>query len=123
VPRAATRGLSSQATSIQNDGSSFNKVAAVTAAVLVAAAAANDVSGNTACNDSVKLDAAIIHDDTNEYQRKSTNLPTFSLEKFRAGVDDRIWVAMDGGVYDVTPFLDAHPGGVSRIMMVQVSAE
>ena len=41
-----------------------------------------------------------------------------SLTKFKEGQDDRVWVALDGGVYDVTPFLDAHPGGAHRIMMV-----
>ena len=45
-------------------------------------------------------------------------LPNISLKQFKKGQPERIWVAMDGGVYDVTPFLDAHPGGAHRIMMV-----
>ena len=49
---------------------------------------------------------------------KREDLPTFTLEYFRKGSDDRVWVALDGGVYDMTPFLDAHPGGAHRIMMV-----
>lgn len=48
-------------------------------------------------------------------------LPTISLEEFRKDRDGRIWVTMDGGVYDVTPFLDAHPGGAERIQMVHGS--
>lgn len=48
----------------------------------------------------------------------AAKLPTMALKVFRAGQDERVWVAMDGGVYDVTPFLDAHPGGAHRIMMV-----
>ena len=28
-----------------------------------------------------------------------------------------IWVSYRGGVYDVTPFVQAHPGGAQRIMM------
>ena len=53
--------------------------------------------------------------------RKRGDLPTFTLEYFRKGSDDRVWVALDGGVYDMTPFLDAHPGGAHRIMMVNGS--
>jgi hypothetical protein len=29
-----------------------------------------------------------------------------------------VWVTFRGGVYDVTEFLDAHPGGPHRIVMV-----
>lgn len=46
------------------------------------------------------------------------DLPTISLERFQGDHDGRVWVAMQGGVYDVTPFLDAHPGGSGRIEMV-----
>lgn len=44
-------------------------------------------------------------------------LPTLSLDEFRKHRNGRVWVALDGGVYDVTPFMDAHPGGAERIMM------
>ena len=30
----------------------------------------------------------------------------------------QVWVALEGAVYDVTRFLDAHPGGAERIQMV-----
>ena len=30
----------------------------------------------------------------------------------------QVWVSLNGGVYNVTAFLDAHPGGATRIMMV-----
>eukprot|EP00040_Diaphanoeca_grandis_P018983 m.99943 g.99943 ORF g.99943 m.99943 type:complete len:670 (-) comp27206_c0_seq1:115-2124(-) len=49
------------------------------------------------------------------------DLPTISLSDFRKPRDEAVWVALDGGVYDVTPFLDAHPGGAGRIMMVNGS--
>ena len=49
----------------------------------------------------------------------AASLPVMSLAEFREGKCGRVWVALDGGVYDVTPFLDAHPGGSERIMMVQ----
>ena len=42
-----------------------------------------------------------------------------SLDQFKKGQVDRTWVAYDKGIYDVTEFLDAHPGGPARIMMVQ----
>ena len=44
-------------------------------------------------------------------------LPTITLDEFRKYRDGRVWVTLDAGVYDVTPFLDAHPGGAERIMM------
>lgn len=45
-------------------------------------------------------------------------LPVIPLEKFRDAPPGRVWVSLQGGVYDVTDFLDAHPGGPYRIMMV-----
>lgn len=41
-------------------------------------------------------------------------LPRISYEDFKNEAREKIWVTMDGGVYDVTAFLDAHPGGTSR---------
>ena len=43
--------------------------------------------------------------------------PILSLEEVRADHGEEVWVCLDGGVYNVTPFLDAHPGGATRIMM------
>ena len=40
-----------------------------------------------------------------------------SLDELRE-FDQGCWVSYKGGVYDVTEFLDAHPGGPHRIMMV-----
>lgn len=48
----------------------------------------------------------------------AANLPLISYEQFKAGKKDRVWVTLDGGVYDVTSFMDAHPGGTDRIEMV-----
>ena len=117
----AARSFSSQlpAAISGNEGVNHLRVAALGAAALVTAMATNTVNNDAdvpspAPQQRVAENDALILDNTNEYQRKSNNLPTFSLEKFREGVDDRVWVAMDGGVYDVTPFLDAHPGGVTR---------
>ena len=41
-------------------------------------------------------------------------LPKISYDNFKDDSRENIWVTMDGGVYDVTAFLDAHPGGTSR---------
>lgn len=30
---------------------------------------------------------------------------------------DRVWVTYKDGVYDVTDFLDMHPGGAQRLML------
>eukprot|EP00941_MAST-03F_sp_MAST-3F-sp1_P006417 g6417.t1 len=40
------------------------------------------------------------------------------LSEFRNAPRGRIWVSLKGNVYDVTDFLDAHPGGPYRVMMV-----
>jgi hypothetical protein len=48
----------------------------------------------------------------------AANLKVVSYDEFKLGKKDRVWVTLDGGVYDVTTFLDAHPGGVDRIQMV-----
>jgi cytochrome b involved in lipid metabolism len=46
-------------------------------------------------------------------------LPNISYKDFKNDARENIWVTMDGGVYDVTAFLDAHPGGTSRYAMSQ----
>lgn len=43
--------------------------------------------------------------------------PLMTLEEVRASHGDDVWVTRNGGVYNVTPFLEAHPGGVGRIEM------
>lgn len=48
----------------------------------------------------------------------AANLPLMSYDEFKTGKKDRVWVTIDGGVYDVTTFMDAHPGGIDRIQMV-----
>merc|ERR1719204_1208093 len=49
--------------------------------------------------------------------RRETGLPVMSLEEVRADHGSETWVILDGGVYNVTTFLDAHPGGSARIEM------
>jgi len=51
-------------------------------------------------------------------------LPTYSLHEVRHHSDhnpNETWVTYKGGVYDMTTFLDCHPGGAGRINMVQGS--
>jgi sulfite oxidase len=45
-------------------------------------------------------------------------LPTMTIKEVKGDHGDQIWVTYKGGVYNVTPFLDAHPGGPARIEMV-----
>ena len=49
----------------------------------------------------------------------ASRYPVMPIQEFKMGQPDRTWVAFDEGIYDVTEFLEAHPGGPSRIMMVQ----
>ena len=32
-------------------------------------------------------------------------------------MDNRVWVTHKGGVYDITNFIEQHPGGAARIML------
>ena len=57
--------------------------------------------------------------DRNQIMVETSKFPIMSLEEFQKGQPERTWVAFEGGIYDVTEFLDAHPGGPARIMMVQ----
>ncbi|CAM9677051.1 unnamed protein product, partial [Choristocarpus tenellus] len=68
---------------------------------------------------------ASIHRDENQstlceaQQGGATNLPTFSraeVAKHRR-MEDGVWVTYGDGVYDITDFVENHPGGSSRIMM------
>lgn len=49
---------------------------------------------------------------------RTMDLPTISLEEVQKDHGDQVWVVLNGGVYNVTTFLDAHPGGAQRIQMV-----
>eukprot|EP01064_Diplonema_japonicum_P006681 TRINITY_DN14525_c1_g2_i1.p1 TRINITY_DN14525_c1_g2~~TRINITY_DN14525_c1_g2_i1.p1 ORF type:complete len:599 (+),score=166.59 TRINITY_DN14525_c1_g2_i1:59-1855(+) len=52
-------------------------------------------------------------------RRSNRDLPTLTVADVLNDHNGRIWVTFKGGVYDVTDFLDAHPGGPARIEMVQ----
>lgn len=57
-----------------------------------------------------------------QLQMHSLSVPLMSLEEARKDHGEgTVWVTYKGGVYDMTPFLDAHPGGSSRIEMVSGS--
>eukprot|EP00049_Salpingoeca_infusionum_P009776 m.166073 g.166073 ORF g.166073 m.166073 type:complete len:711 (-) comp14440_c0_seq1:1600-3732(-) len=51
--------------------------------------------------------------------RQRPDLPVYTLKDLRAHTSDETgyWVAFKGAVYDVTSFVDAHPGGAGRIKM------
>ena len=51
-------------------------------------------------------------------KKLAKDLPTLTVADVLSDHGDRIWVTFRGGVYDVTDFLDAHPGGATRIEMV-----
>ncbi|XP_012223633.1 sulfite oxidase, mitochondrial [Linepithema humile] len=52
------------------------------------------------------------------------DLKTYSLEEVRIhdNKKNRIWVTFKEGVYDITEFVDKHPGGSSKIMMAAGSS-
>ncbi|XP_078577676.1 sulfite oxidase-like [Branchiostoma floridae x Branchiostoma japonicum] len=48
-----------------------------------------------------------------------TNLPEFSLSEVakHKTKNERVWITYKSGVYDITEFLESHPGGASKIML------
>eukprot|EP00455_Lapot_gusevi_P049613 TRINITY_DN706_c0_g1_i4.p1 TRINITY_DN706_c0_g1~~TRINITY_DN706_c0_g1_i4.p1 ORF type:complete len:571 (-),score=135.76 TRINITY_DN706_c0_g1_i4:35-1717(-) len=49
----------------------------------------------------------------------SASLPEYSLEEVarHRTPEARIWVTYKGGVFDITEFIESHPGGASKIML------
>lgn len=44
------------------------------------------------------------------------NLPTYTLAQVKKhNTEKDLWMAINGGVYNVTDFLDNHPGGASNL--------
>lgn len=57
-----------------------------------------------------------------ELASRTKTLPTIPLSQVKEDHGEGVvWVTYNGGVFDVTPFLEAHPGGSSRIEMVNGS--
>lgn len=54
-----------------------------------------------------------------EAGRAKSGLPNYSLEEVKKhkDKDSRIWVTYGDGVYDITDFIDQHPGGGEKIML------
>mmetsp|Transcript_3112 Transcript_3112/g.7566 ORF Transcript_3112/g.7566 Transcript_3112/m.7566 type:complete len:648 (-) Transcript_3112:75-2018(-) len=52
-------------------------------------------------------------------QSPASNLPVFKLEEVEKhnSRETGAWVSYKGDVYDITKFLDAHPGGTTRLLM------
>jgi sulfite oxidase len=71
-------------------------------------------------NDNVQKSADIKTDDPlYSYGREVAGKPFFSAEEVssHSRKEDRIWVTFRSGVYDVTDFIDSHPGGTEKISM------
>lgn len=111
-PSTATRGFASSDMSRcylspQSRGNSDSSMSSLLAAVGVAAGLFATATLKSHCD--AENPAPSGH--------PAAALPTISIEELRKDRNGRVWVALDGGVYDVTPFMDAHPGGAERIMM------
>ena len=54
-----------------------------------------------------------------EEQTSSEPYPFFSISEIEShnAVDKGIWVTYKDGVYDVTNFINSHPGGADKIML------
>ena len=51
--------------------------------------------------------------------KSSNNLPTYSRKEVgeHYNKENRVWVTFEDGVYDITDFIESHPGGTKKIMM------
>jgi len=64
-----------------------------------------------------------LYKDSKEYFKRGPrkdpkDLPFMTVDEITADHGDQVWVTWKGGVFNVTEFMDAHPGGVNRILMV-----
>lgn len=52
-------------------------------------------------------------------QASKSSLPTYTREEVAKhnSPANRVWVTYQDGVYDVTEFVEMHPGGASRLLM------
>jgi len=51
------------------------------------------------------------------------DLPTISLEEVAEHADEEsLWYTFRGGVYDLTFFINGHPGGTPRLLMAGISS-
>ena len=78
------------------------------AAALVLGASASGLAG-----------AALLRPEEARAEATATRLGIFTADDVarHRDADAGIWVSYRGGVYDVTSFVQAHPGGAQRIML------
>jgi len=58
------------------------------------------------------------------WQSPASSLPTFTQKEVSAhtSIEKGLWVTFDGAVYDITTFVQNHPGGVEKISMAAGSS-
>jgi len=63
--------------------------------------------------------------ETEHASHNKKSLPVYTLADVakHATKDERIWVAYDNGVYDITDFVEEHPGGDKILMAAGGSLE
>ena len=114
----STSGLTTSAAERKSSG---RKNAAITACALAAGAAfgakgwsyftSSKQVVNAACTQKEKRNAKAGH--------MRSELPNYSLDEVKRHIDkkNRIWVTYGDGVYDITGFVEHHPGGKDKIML------
>lgn len=91
--------------------------AAVVAATVTAAASAG-TRGEASCESAYAEAEAEAEEEAGAQVRDV--FPVISkaeVAKHKRAEDGGIWVTYEGGVYDITEFVENHPGGASRILM------
>jgi Cytochrome b5-like Heme/Steroid binding domain len=92
----------------------------------VATAWNQDATATTASNDDISTEQMTTHG-INVTDRKAADfnhppprpdLPTYTMEEVSEHADEEsLWYTFRGGVYDMTFFLNGHPGGAPRLLM------
>ena len=80
--------------------------------IATAIASSFALGGLSACEEDKRASAG-------QTQKAASQLQEFSKEEVseHSSRDKRVWVTYKDGVYDVTDFLDMHPGGSHRLML------
>lgn len=120
------RSLSSQATNTTNARRAKNEKEAVAFAGLLlgllgagtAATILEPQRSQTTIMGKELFDKPLIKDEDQNAPTPRPDLPTIPLEEVAEHCDeDSLWYTFRGGVYDLTFFINGHPGGTPRLLM------
>lgn len=111
--KAAVRTMATQVGSLSSSSSPSDGrfwLAAAAGTVLGIAALQQQDNATTAMEKAPQRRGSQIH--PNNYPPSRPDLPVYTMEEVAEHADeDSMWFTFRGGVYDMTPFAQGHPGG------------